>query len=523
VDSTDVVRWPQSSLPFIYLNTCELGETRFLGGGRGRGLAYTFAELGAPAVLAHTKPVFDDVSSALAPAFYRRSLECPIGEALRRTRKELLNRYPASEIARLVLLGNPKHVLPGVEAVVQVDDPTDGLLDKYFDLESTHKERSEVLTYMLNHGRQHGPRLQAGAYLVFSREEAMHTNEGSDPIQLRDAIALSEAINHRGSAALFKLKTAHLSSKQRAADAADRLWEALEDVNVLARIDSRWEEQRKIAVALLKVRELEKRGIDSDRLTQTRKENPDSLQSFLSSVAGVEPLWEVDTPRLRARESTLEDIVWNAVLAGDRNRLEAVPERLAFTTALIEKLIWRGHLAATAQEFAFPILVAALACVWSARNQRWSSRHCAIGQMRLIEGLINDLKTSWSPPDIELQKSVDPVPRAIDAALSKIEAGGYFGGYDVLQTEMAAARTLAKRTIKSAASTKYPGGIDSTIAFVAGCFMMKNKFEAAFQDNYTAERLTAIFDELSADLREQVVRSSTAFETDSADELIRWR
>ena len=64
VHSTDLERWPQLSLPFVYLNTCELGEARFLGGGRGRGLAFTFAELGAPAVLAYTKSVFDDVSAA---------------------------------------------------------------------------------------------------------------------------------------------------------------------------------------------------------------------------------------------------------------------------------------------------------------------------------------------------------------------------------------------------------------------------------------------------------------------------
>jgi hypothetical protein len=522
LDSTDLERWPQSSLPFVYLNTCELGEARFLGGGRGRGLAFTFAELGAPAVLAYTKSVFDDVSAALAKTFYRESLQCPVGEALRRTRKKLLKTYPAPEVARLVLLGNPKHVLPGVQGSYQVDDPTDDLLDKYFDLGASRDDRSEVLTYLLNHGREHGPRLEAAAYLVFSREEAMHAEEGNDPIRLRDAIALSEAINHRRSAALFKMKVAQLSVKERAADAADRLRAALPDVTALARVDSRWEEMRKQCLAMLLQVELEQHGIDIGRLAKSSEEDPDTLRSFVSAVVGADASWEADVPRPRVIESTLEDIIWNAVLAGDRNRLEAVPERLAFTTALVDKLIKKGHLSGSAREYAVPILAAGSSAVWSARNERWSSRHSATAQMRLIERLVGDVRTWWSPPDNELQRIVSAVPSAIDSVLSKVEAAGYSGGYEILVTEIAAVRTLAESTIQSA-STKYPKSKDACVAFVAGCFMIKNNYEAAFQDSYTPERLSAIFDELSADLREQVARSCAAFESDTGDELIKWR
>ena len=43
----------------------------------------------------------------------------------------------------------------------------DDLLDKYFDLNASRDDRSEVLTHMLNHGRRHGPRLEAATSLVF--------------------------------------------------------------------------------------------------------------------------------------------------------------------------------------------------------------------------------------------------------------------------------------------------------------------------------------------------------------------
>src|SRR5262249_10290035 len=44
----------QRSMPFVYLNTCQLGVTRYLGGGQSRGLAFTLAELGALAVMANS-------------------------------------------------------------------------------------------------------------------------------------------------------------------------------------------------------------------------------------------------------------------------------------------------------------------------------------------------------------------------------------------------------------------------------------------------------------------------------------
>jgi hypothetical protein len=142
--------------------------------------------------------------------------------------------------------------------------------------------------------------------------------------------------------------------------------------------------------------------------------------------------------------------------------------------------------------------------------------------MHWIQRLVGDVRNWWSPLDNELERIVNAVPSAIDAALSKIEAAGYSGGYEILETEMAPVRSLAERAIQSA-STKYPDSKNVSLAFVAGCFITKNKYEAVFQDSYTPERLSAIFDELSADLRKQVARSCAAFESDTGDELIRWR
>ena len=142
--------------------------------------------------------------------------------------------------------------------------------------------------------------------------------------------------------------------------------------------------------------------------------------------------------------------------------------------------------------------------------------------MQLIETLVGDVRTQSCPPDNELQRIVSAVPGAIDAVLSKVEAAGNYDGYEILQDrESTAIRTLAEDHQESA-SRKPPNKKDASVR--GGVLLpTKNKYEAAFQDSYIPERLSAIFDELSADLREQVARSSAAFESDTGDELIRWR
>ena len=109
----------------------------------------------------------------------------------------------------------------------------------------------------------------------------MHANEGNDLIGLRDAIALSEAINHRRSAALFKAKVASLSVEHRAADAADQLRAALSGCYCPCTCRQYgWEEIRKHNIAMLLQVELERRGIDIGRLEKTTEEDPDMLRSF---------------------------------------------------------------------------------------------------------------------------------------------------------------------------------------------------------------------------------------------------
>src|SRR5262249_27532289 len=119
----DLLARRQRSMPMAYLNTCQLGRTRYLGGGQARGLAYTLSELGSPAVVANTSDVLDEVSSEIATAFYEHAIDEAVGAALLAARKRLLemNIHPAL-VARVILFGDPWY-RPGTGVGHTVSDP----------------------------------------------------------------------------------------------------------------------------------------------------------------------------------------------------------------------------------------------------------------------------------------------------------------------------------------------------------------------------------------------------------------
>jgi tetratricopeptide (TPR) repeat protein len=106
----DLLSLGSVQMPFVYLSTCNLARTRHLGAGISRGLAYTFVDEGAPAVLSNSTPVLDSATLTLATAFYEEAMRHPIGEALRRARIE--SDVSAATWGRAVMFGNPWHTLP---------------------------------------------------------------------------------------------------------------------------------------------------------------------------------------------------------------------------------------------------------------------------------------------------------------------------------------------------------------------------------------------------------------------------
>jgi len=106
----DFLDIPRERMPFIYLSTCNLARTRYLGGGIGRGLAFTLSEMGAPAVISNSSPILDGESVALVISFYELALAECVGDALRLARHR--SGTSPHTWGRAVLFGDPWHRLP---------------------------------------------------------------------------------------------------------------------------------------------------------------------------------------------------------------------------------------------------------------------------------------------------------------------------------------------------------------------------------------------------------------------------
>jgi CHAT domain-containing protein/tetratricopeptide (TPR) repeat protein len=95
--------------PFTYFSACEVGRGRQMSSGAQRGLAATFMDAGAPAILAPAFRIPSHFLGEIAARFYQNCAGLPVGEALRQTRKILHDQqYHPACWATLALFGDPR-------------------------------------------------------------------------------------------------------------------------------------------------------------------------------------------------------------------------------------------------------------------------------------------------------------------------------------------------------------------------------------------------------------------------------
>lgn len=94
--------------PFAYFSACEVGRGRQMSSGAQRGLAATFLDAGAPAILAPAYRIPSHFLGQIAALFYQQCATLPVGQALHETRKLLqAQQYHPACWATLALFGDP--------------------------------------------------------------------------------------------------------------------------------------------------------------------------------------------------------------------------------------------------------------------------------------------------------------------------------------------------------------------------------------------------------------------------------
>src|SRR5262249_46670106 len=85
----EVQKWSTTAPPFVYLNTCELGEQSRLGTINQAGFASAFSSLGTRAFVGNIRRVPDRTAADFAECFYKLVAKTvSVGEALCRARRE---------------------------------------------------------------------------------------------------------------------------------------------------------------------------------------------------------------------------------------------------------------------------------------------------------------------------------------------------------------------------------------------------------------------------------------------------
>jgi len=488
----DLLRRHFTQLPFIYLDTCFLGASRYLGGGVSRGMAFTLVETGAPAVIANLTPVVDENAATLALAFYRYAQAHPVGEALRRARMEVYadGRLPVYWGAT-VLAGDPLYVLPGAHPESPVHKPSEAIqalgdmLAVVTNLTKRDQKAWKKVYRAARKAYEHDPEdmpLQAGLLWVQSIAvlDEMEPADFWIDEEVEWITRLADELGYLPAMAIPRMYAADAALAEGDDEYTQMAIEdLLEILDPLSRKDEGWARVRLSYLGKLKKIQLASEGIERRYMgpepDQETREGMDDIVDLLYAVdADQERAGEIS--QLRDLEETLEDIAWNAVVIGHPNRFEAPPEAATFCQELAQKLHMRNFLKAENRPYAATLLTGLLYHLWGMQHVAYLEPDLAAGQAGTLIQAVKDLNEHWSPPEGQPWfEIIRDFPNQVDRALALIESQTYDTVYDVLEPQIKRLAKTAKSILKKIRKN-YPQSLAGCSAYIQGVLIEKNTF-----------------------------------------------
>jgi len=527
----DLMQRPSYSVPFVYLNTCNLGQTRYLGAGVSRGLAYTFAELGAPAVVAHATPVPDSAALRLAVAFYDNLKGRGVGEALMAARRELMeNGESAASWASTILIGDPDHIIDGGER--EIPDVASDLLDAFMTTVQNPSKRSAAWVAAISATLQgSNPRVEAALSLVQTMTEVSDLNDPRQAAAFDDAIRVADLLRHLPSRGLLRFIKADRAAEQLGADSAALMEDSIRYLGPLAAMEPGWDGMLSAARQMIAKWRMKERGFELRTHMPKGQEDDGSMRQIMEAVMGAQQAAEeiYGSVAIRETETGIEDILWNAVVAGHPNRFQDIPESVTFAEQVAQKLRRRGFLSAAAMPFATPMLAGLLRYSWDRQNLNYLAPDFAEGQAGTVQALVEDIAANWSPPEGQAWYALmESVPDLIDNVLAFIEGLSWGDIYKHLDSRMDSLAAQLKELLDQVKAL-HPAALGSCAAYVSGLVMVKNTFsplEGSVPES-VGECMTKVFHALDADNEGRffgyLQKGFQSVVSRENDELARWR
>ncbi len=396
----------------VYLSVCSIGASEYLGGGVSRGMASSLLMKGARAVVASQWPLQDAAAAALASTFYARALTGSIGEALRAARVEAATKVSPALWGSLILLGNPWH-RPG-SAPDTTADAAVKLLSVNADPSKTKKARSAALRSARTALKREPSHLRLDAACRWARE--MEVLFGGDASKLSGAWAeaMAELAKHLGTLAgemLLRTAAFDLFLGEGSADKAHRaLDRAIDLAERLASGTSSMTQQ--VHALLARRQQLDSPGeVPEVRLPSGMVVNDRSdpvVRAFFQVQHAVDQreVRTIGKLRLRLPERSLEDVAWNAVVLGQRNRFSSAFAAAGFAERLAARAVAAGVIETNAEEGARRVLAGLLTFLWSAQRTTHLERDRAIGQAGTLRTALEALSGDAVRADAEARMPV---------------------------------------------------------------------------------------------------------------------
>lgn len=373
----------RSSMPFVYLNACDLGTTRYLGGGLRRGVAHSLLELGAPAMLSSRTPVDDRVAALLSATFYAETATVPVGEALRRARAAVAARgVGAASWATTVLLGDPSLRLTN-DGGAPERDVADALLDAFAAPERDDQRVSDLATRAMRRldDDPDDPKLDAALRLVAT------LTEGEEP-NLRGALKAAEELGNSSMVAMLRLAAADELEAGAEEDALALIGPALPVLDALRAAEPAWAERRLRGYGRWKQLDAWERA--EGIMVPDREESGDQ-HGGIAAVAIAEGTRRL---ALRVPEAGVDDITWNTVLLGHPLRFEAPGARVDVAACIAAKLSDAGAIPPLGTSTT--VLTGMLSYLWGALTALDADNASAAAHV--LRRSIGDLRIAWAAP-----------------------------------------------------------------------------------------------------------------------------
>ena len=533
----DLLRRFFPRMPAVYLNTCDLAATRYVGAGVSRGVALALAERGAAAVVANLLPVDDSASSQLAGAFYQAMEQdsAPFGEALRRARSTVAA-GGASPLfwGTTVLIGDPRTtLLPSPPAATLAQR----LLDAYFAREGEVDEAAVGSAEQALADGPYDPRLSAAAALLRACASWPGTPEAAGRRRLSSGLHLALALDHLPAAATLARLVLETIDDETEHDLA---LEAVEESLVLAEplepdgdqwqrlllaLRARWEKLRQGD------RQVELRvtgGGDEDARAETRAIGQTITDINLALSAKARRGGYGPEPR---EERTTADVCWNAIISGQELDHDDMPAVFAMAQQIVQRLVRVAGLGQPSVPFAGKPVAGLLLWLWGRQHATDLPADMAEGQSGTLGQLVESLRQHWPPAPAPWFERVQGFPEELSAGLTSLEGLDYwtelYPRMDEVFRDIAARAEELLATIRD----EEPERVPDAAAWILGSVIERNTYSwtdgSVPQD--ISERLQNVFHQVSSAFKGDeifwpwLVEGFRQVREREPDELERWR